>query len=89
MIVSSTLERRVEALESASGGGGCERCRGVLVVVSDAMTGEFRSARRRGEDLTEAEYHELRAETRCPKCGTRIDLDAAPVIMVGGLRGRS
>jgi ssDNA-binding Zn-finger/Zn-ribbon topoisomerase 1 len=82
----STLERRVEALEASGGNGGCDRCRGVLVIVSNAMTGEFHSARWRGEALSDDEARERRAETRCPKCGARMDPDEAPVIKVGGLR---
>jgi hypothetical protein len=82
----STLERRVEALEASGGHGGCDRCRGVLVIVSYAMTGEFHSARWRGEALSEDETRERRAETRCPKCGARMDPNEAPVIKVGGLR---
>jgi hypothetical protein len=81
------LERRVEALEASGGdGGGCGRCRGVLVIVSNAMTGEVHSASWRGEALSEDETRERRAETRCPKCGARMDPNEAPVIKVGGLR---
>jgi hypothetical protein len=84
---ASALERRVESLEASGGdGGGCDRCRGVLVIVSNAMTGEFHSASWRGEALSEDETRERRAETRCPKCGARMDPDEAPVIKVGGLR---
>jgi hypothetical protein len=82
-----TLERRLEALEAASGdGGSCDRCCGVLVIVSNAITGEFHSASWRGEDMSEEEFHERRAETRCPRCGSRIDPAATPVITVGGVR---
>jgi hypothetical protein len=84
---ASALERRVEALEASGGdGGGCDRCSGVLVIVSNAITGEFHSARWRGEALSEDEARERQTETRCPKCGRRIEPDAAPVIRVGGLR---
>jgi hypothetical protein len=82
-----TLDRHLEALESAAdGGGGCDRCCGVLVIVSNAITGEFHSASWRGEDMSEEEFHERRAETRCPRCGSRIDPAATPVITVGGVR---
>ena len=82
-----TLERRLEALEAASGGdGGCDRCRGVLAVVSDVLTGEIHSARWNGEALSEDELAERRQETRCPKCGRGLDSDEYPVIKVGGLQ---
>jgi hypothetical protein len=36
--VTTALERRVEALEAASpGDGGCDRCSGTLVVVSNVI----------------------------------------------------
>jgi uncharacterized protein with PIN domain len=83
----SVLAKRVEALEAATGGdGGCHRCSGTLVVVSNAMTGEFHSASWRGEALSEEETRQRRAETRCPKCGRRLEAGDAPVIQVGGLR---
>jgi hypothetical protein len=83
----STLERRVEALEASGGhGGGCGRCRGVLVIVSNAITGELHSASWRGEALSEDETRERQTETSCPKCGARIDPGEAPVIRVGGLQ---
>jgi hypothetical protein len=84
-----TLERRLEALEAASGdGGSCDWCCGVLVIVSNAITGEFHSASWRGEDMSEEEFHERRAETRCPRCGRKLDPGSSPVIKVGGLRPR-
>jgi hypothetical protein len=55
----STLETRVRRLEDsfgAAGGGGDEespRCVGVLVIVSDAVSGEFDSASWNGEPLSE------------------------------------
>jgi hypothetical protein len=82
----STLERRVEALEASGGDGGCDRCRGVLVIVSNAITGELHSASWRGEALSEDETRERQTETSCPKCGARIDPGEAPVIRVGGLQ---
>ncbi len=81
------LAKRVEVLEATVGvGGGCERCRGVLVVVSNAITGEFHSARWRGEALREEETRRRRAKPKCPKCGRKLEPDEAPVIRVGGLR---
>jgi hypothetical protein len=82
----SVLEKRLEALEAASGGhGGCERCRGLLVTVSHAITGEFHSARWNGEAISEEEAVERRAEAMCPWCGRELDPAAAPVIRLGGL----
>jgi hypothetical protein len=81
------LERRVEALEAASGvGGGCERCVGTLVLVSNVITGEFHSARWRGEALSEDDALERQTETRCAQCGRKLDPGEAPVIRIGGLR---
>ncbi len=83
---TASLERRVEALEAAGGGdgGGCDRCVGTLVIVEDAISGEFHSASWNGEPLDEAELHEREAETKCPKCGRRIDPDETTTIAVGG-----
>jgi hypothetical protein len=88
-VSTSTLERRVEALEAseaAGGDGGCERCRGLLVTVSSATTGEFHSARWNEETMSEVEVLERRTESRCPQCGRKIDPDQTPVIKVGGQR---
>jgi hypothetical protein len=83
--VSSTLERRLEALEDAyGGGGGCDRCRGMLVTVHDAITGRLDSAELNGEEITEEELREYEAERECPRCGRRIDPDEEVVIQVGG-----
>ena len=80
----SVLEKRLEALEAASGGhGGCERCRGLLVTVSHAITGEFYSARWNGEAISEEEAVERCAEARCPRCGRELDPGEAPVIRLG------
>jgi hypothetical protein len=84
----SVLEKRVEALEASTGdGGGCERCCGVLVVVSDAVNGEFHSATWKGESISEEEARKHSTEQRCPQCDRR--LGERPVIKVGGLRVRS
>jgi hypothetical protein len=45
--MATSLERRVEALEAATGvdgGGGCERCVGVLTSVHETPSGGFGSA---------------------------------------------
>jgi hypothetical protein len=84
MTTSEALQTRVKRLEAAGGaGGGCDRCRGLLVTVSGAITGEVHSASWNGEALSEEEAHERYTETKCPKCGARIDL--AQVIRIGGL----
>jgi hypothetical protein len=89
-VSAHTLERRVQALEAAGGeGGGCERCSGVLVVVSNAVIGEFHSATWNREDISEEEASDHRARRECPGCGRRLDPENTPVIRVGGLRGRS
>ena len=86
MSIHKRLER-LEALEAASGdGGGCDRCCGILVIVSNVFTGEFHSASWHGKALSEEEVHERRVETGCPRCGRKLDPDEAPVIKVGGLR---
>ena len=61
-MTTSTLERRVEALEAPTGGdGGCDRCRGLLVIVSNAISGEFHSASWSGEVLSEDDRLRLAA----------------------------
>jgi hypothetical protein len=82
----STLEKRLEALEASPGGdGGCERCRGLLVTVSHAITGEHHSATWNGEAISEEELLERRAEAKCPRCGRALNPGEAPVIRLGGL----
>jgi hypothetical protein len=81
--MTSTLERRLEALEAASGGGeGCGRCRGLLITVRDCMSGEFHSASWNGEAISEEELAEREVEKKCPECGR--SLDDTVVIKVGG-----
>ena len=82
----SVLERRLEALEAATrGDGGCERCRGLLVTVRYATTGELYSATWNGEAISEGELLERRTEDRCPRCGSELDPDEVLIIKVGGL----
>ena len=52
--MTTALERRVEALEAASppGDGGCDRCCGVVVVVSNVITREVHSASWNGESAS-------------------------------------
>jgi hypothetical protein len=81
----SVLGRRLKALEAASGGdGGCERCRGLLVTVSHAITGEHHSATWNGAAISEGELLERRSESRCPRCGRAPNPDEAPVFKIGG-----
>ena len=86
-VMPATIERRVAALEAASGGdGGCERCSGLLVTVSHAITGEHHSATWNGVSISEGELLERRTEARCPRCGREVNPDEAPVIRVEGRR---
>jgi hypothetical protein len=88
--MTSTLERRVEALEDAyggSGGGGCDRCCGLLVTVHDAITGRFHSAEWNGEEITEGELRERETERECPRCGRKIEPEEDVEIRVGGRDG--
>jgi hypothetical protein len=88
--MGTTIQARVARLEAASSaggeGGGCDRCRGLLVLVSNVITGEFHSAHWNGEALSEDEVRERKAETKCPKCGRRISPDETTTITVGGRR---
>jgi uncharacterized protein with PIN domain len=82
----SLLEKRLEALEASTGSnGGCERCRGLLVTVRHAITGEHHSATWIGEAISESELFERQTKTRCPRCGRELKPDEAPVIRLGGL----
>ena len=87
----SALERRVRRLEAALGadGGGCDRCLGAMIVVSDALSGEFRSASWNGEPLSEEDLRGRQSERECPLCGRKLDPEQAPVIEVAGARRRS
>ena len=81
------LERRVEGLEAATGGdgGGCERCRGLLVTVHNCVSGEFHSARWNGEALSAEELAERKAEKQCPRCGRDLEAGEVFVIKVGSI----
>jgi hypothetical protein len=82
----SVLERRLKALEAFSGGDvSCERCRGLLVTVRDATTGQHHSATWNGRAISEGDVLERRTEERCPRCGRELKTDETPVIRVGGL----
>jgi hypothetical protein len=84
-MTATAIRRRLATLEAATGGdGGCERCSGLLVTVSDAITGELHSARWNGEAISEGELLERRTEARCPLCGRELDPGEAAVIRLGG-----
>ena len=81
----SVLKKRLKALETTSGEDrGCERCRGLLVTVSHAITGVPHSATWSGEAISKGEHLELRTEARCPGCGRELNPEEAPVIWLGG-----
>ena len=83
----SALGRRLEALEAATdtdGGGGCDRCIGVLITVHETPSGEFSSAEWNGEAISEEELSVRETETECPRCGRRTTPDEATVITIGG-----
>jgi adenine-specific DNA methylase len=85
-MASQTIESRLYALEEASGdgGGGCGRCRGLLVTVRSAPSGTFKWARWNGEEISEDEVIERSQEARCPRCGRDIDQDEETHIKIGG-----
>ena len=80
------LERRVETLEAAAGvgGGGCDRCIGVLTTVHETPSGEFSSAEWNGEAISEEELAQRETQTECPRCGRKIGPAEATVIYLGG-----
>jgi hypothetical protein len=82
--MTSALQRRLEALEDAYGGGGCDRCRGTLVIVENAVSGAFHGASWNGEDISKEELRERQSERECPRCGRKIDPSEVPEIRVGG-----
>ncbi|MDP9481576.1 MAG: hypothetical protein M3R38_38925 [Actinomycetota bacterium] len=76
--MATSLDTRIRKLEDAGGRGECPRCSGVVAVT---MNGEFSSASKYGESMTEAEFEEFEDEEeegRCPVCGEK-----APEIVVG------
>jgi hypothetical protein len=79
--------RTLEALSGDGGDGGCERCSGLLVIISHAITGEHHSATWNGSAISQEELLERRTEARCPRCGRGLNPDEAPVIRLGGQRG--
>jgi hypothetical protein len=59
----ASLNKRLEALETRAGGGGCDRCRDVFIV---KVNGEVQSAVRNGVALPLEEARALSAG--CPEC---------------------
>jgi hypothetical protein len=84
----ATIERRVATLEALSGDGGdgCPRCRGTLLTIRDAITGELHRASWNGGEISPQELGQRRTETRCPRCGRDLTADDSPVITMGGPR---
>jgi len=79
------IEERIEAFE-ARDGGSCPKCtggggpdRGVLVVIRNAASGKFVSARLGGKEITEEEITK-----KCPGCGLSLDDQKRPEITIGG-----
>ncbi len=68
--MATNLDTRIRKLEDAGGGGECPRCSGVFAVT---MNGEFSSASKDGEPMSEEEWCAFEAEEdgegRCPVCG--------------------
>ena len=88
MTAMTSVQRRLATLEAASddGGDGCPRCRGTLLTIHDAFTGELHRASWNGAAISEADLEEHRTETRCPRCGRGLTGDHSPVITIGGPR---
>ena len=84
----ATIERRVAALEaSEAADDGCPRCRGTLLTIRDAITGELHRASWNGAAISEAGLEERRTEVRCSRCGRDLTASGgSPVITLGGPR---
>lgn len=70
--MATGLETRIRRLEDAGGDGECARCSGAVGIF---LNGEFSSANRHGEPMSEEEWHQHEAEEepdgRCPACGEK------------------
>jgi len=84
----STAQRRLATLEALSddGGDGCPRCRGTLLTIHDAVSGDLHRASWNGGEISPQELGQRRTETRCPQCGRVLTADHSPVITIGGPR---
>jgi hypothetical protein len=84
------VRRRLATLEASEaagdGGDGCPRCRGTLLTIRDAITGEPHRASWNGAAISEADLEERRTEVRCSRCGRDLTADDSPVITIGGPR---
>jgi predicted RNA-binding Zn-ribbon protein involved in translation (DUF1610 family) len=87
-VTTQAMTRRVGLLEAFHGGSSaCPRCSGTLIVVRDAITREFHSARSLpGGELSAEELLEHETERRCPRCGRERDENEGRglVIKIGG-----
>jgi hypothetical protein len=68
------IERRLEKLEQAAGGGGCDTCSGWFVVVVNGKLDTKNPPRRYGRPVSVEEYLRFRhtadaASGKCPECG--------------------
>ncbi len=69
--MATSLETRVGRLEDADGGGECPRCSGVVGIL---LNGEFSSASKHGQPMSEEEWCQFETEEedgRCPVCGVK------------------
>jgi ribosomal protein S27AE len=84
----SNVGRRLRTLETLSddGGDGCPRCRGTLLAIHDAVSGDLHRASWNGGEILPQELGQRRTETRCPQCGRGLTGDHSPVITIGGPR---
>jgi hypothetical protein len=55
----------------------------MMIVISDALSGELCSARWNGEHLSEEDLRERQTERECPQCGRKLDPEQVSVIEIG------
>jgi Zn finger protein HypA/HybF involved in hydrogenase expression len=79
MTMSSVLERRVEALEQAGGGGECPRCSGTTVIIVNDELSSVTKGRRLFTPEEARAFVEEEEDGRCPVCGS----GRGPEIVVG------
>ena len=68
MTAMTSVRRRLATLEALSddGGDGCPRCRGTLLTIHDAVSGDLHRASWNGGEISPQELGQRRTETRCP-----------------------